>query len=81
MNATIHENIKDFDKTHREKKFKFKTILKTLRQLFCDVRNAKSEFFIMALQICCVNIYYFALFNSSSLKGDKLQILIMFGMA
>ena len=49
MNATIHENIKDFDKTKREKKFKCKTILKTLRQLFCDVRNSKTEYYIVAL--------------------------------
>ena len=83
MNNTIQENIRQLEQGNlqKENKVDFKGILKQLKQLFCDVRNAKTEYMLLMLFCVCLNIYFLALFNSSQLKGEPLKILSLFGLA
>ena len=82
MNRTIQEDIKNIEKNGRPK-FSFSAIGKQLVQLFCDLRNCKTEYMMMLLYFAQVNIYFFGLFNGSSLKrnGNQAQICMLWGIS
>jgi predicted MFS family arabinose efflux permease len=81
MNRTIQEDIKNIEKQGKPK-FSFRAILKQLAQLFCDSRN-RVEYLMMLLYFAQVNIYFFGLFNGSSLKrnGNTAQICMLWGIS
>lgn len=79
MNCTIQDNIRDLESKRSQSTWH--QVVKQLRQLFCDYRNSKQEFQMLLLFAADINMYFFVLYNSSQLKGNPIQIVMLFGLA
>lgn len=74
-------DIKQEGFTNINNKFSWKPIFTQLRQLFCNKENIGNEYRLLFMNFVVVNLFHFGLFNSSQIKGDHINILIMFGLA
>ena len=58
MNKEIQENVQDLDHGYRKTKFKMTTIIRKLKQLFCDIRNSSNEYKLLVLFLKRINLVY-----------------------
>ena len=74
MNMSVNQ-------THFVKLGKSQSIFKEFRQLYFDKRYSYNHWNTKIMFISVFNIYFLALFNYSSVKGDIFTIGILFGCA
>lgn len=58
-----------------------KSFAKTLKKIFWSKEHTRNHLSLMVMFACGFLIYYIALYNSITLKGNILYIGILFGLA
>jgi hypothetical protein len=80
MNATIQED-EQKSAVSNKRRFILKDVFEQLRQLFRDKKHSPTNYRMLCFFLVVFNMYFLGLYNATQLKGDRIKIHMMFGLA